>query len=211
MPLAVLLAALLLAAPVPQSAPQSARVVFSKSFPGSSPDYFEIELDASGNASYREARDDDSPLRFQLAAQDAAEIFGLAQKLDHFKHPLETKLKVANMGMKTLRYESGDLRSQTSFNYSEDLNARALVDWFEKIAETEQHRIALERAARFDRLGVNKVLVQLEISWDKKRILAPEQLLPMLDRIATQPNYVHIAKARAASLAERIRAGKPQN
>ncbi|MBI3693911.1 MAG: hypothetical protein HY238_03595 [Acidobacteria bacterium] len=190
------------------AAQSPARIVFSKSFPGSAPAWFAVELDETGKAVYRDAPDDDNPLRFELPAKDTREIFALAEKLEFFNRPLESKLKVANMGMKTLRYEKGDVRGGTKFNFSEDPDARALADWFEKISETEQHRIGLERTARFDRLGVNKALLQLESSWDKNRIVAPEQLLPILEKIATAQNYLHIAQARAASLAERIRAGK---
>ena len=45
-------------------------------------------------------------------------------------------------------------------------------DWFEKITETEMHLFNLERTVRFDKLGVNKTLLQLETSWDKRRLLA---------------------------------------
>lgn len=206
----LLLAALAVPLAAQSSAPP-ARIVFSKSFPGSSPAYYEIQLDQPGAAVYKEAPDDDDPLKFQLSPSDAGQIFALAQKLDLFRRPLESKLKVANMGMKTLRYESGDTRNEVKFNFSEDLDARALAEWFERMAETAQHRTALERAARFDRLGVNKALLQLEVAMDRKRIVAPEQLLPVLDKIATQQYQVHIAQARAASIAERIRGARSQN
>ncbi|HZS50601.1 MAG TPA: hypothetical protein VFA54_07065 [Bryobacterales bacterium] len=194
-----------------QGSPKAGRIFFSKSFPGSIPEYFAIEVEASGSATYRESPAEEDPLRFTLSASDTKEIFALAEKLQFFRKPLESKLKLANMGMKLFRYEDGPVRNEVKFNFSEDPNARALADWFEKIGETERHRIALERAARFDRLGVNKALLALEISWDNHRIVAPEQLLPVLDKIATQPNFVHIAQARAASLAERIRTGKTAN
>ena len=197
---------------LPTAAAQPAgRIFFSKSFPGSAPAYFEVALEQDGQAAYRESTDDDQPLRFQLSPADAQEIFGLAEKLQYFQAPLESKLRVANMGMKTFRYQSGQTRGEAKFNYSERLEARALLDWFEKIAETEQHLVALERTARYDRLGVNKALLLLDVSWDKNRIVAPEQLLPILDKIARGASYMHIAQVRAASLAERIRAGKPKN
>jgi hypothetical protein len=195
------------ALPAPQSA-AAGRIFFSKSFPGSVPACYEVIVESSGEALYREAPDDDQPLRFTLPPADAAAIFGLAGKLQFFSRPLESKLKVANMGMKTLRYEGPQGHGETRFNYSEDADARALVDWFERISETEQHLIALERTARFDRLGINKALLLLETSWDKNRIVAPEQLLPVLDRIARNKSLMHMAQARAASLAERIRARK---
>ena len=189
----------------------AAQIFFSKSFPGSSPAYFEIELDESGRVVYREAPDDDQPLRFDLPAKETKEIFALAEKLQFFQRPLESKAKVAMMGIKTLRYQGGATRGEQKFNYSEDPDARALADWFERISETEQHLITLERTARFDRMGVNKALLLLEAAWDKNRIVAPEQLLPVLDKIASQKVYLHMARSRAAALAERIRSGGPQN
>ncbi len=187
----------------------AAQIFFSKSFPGSSPAYFEVELDDAGKAVYREAPNDDDPLRFDLPAQDTRTIFGLAEKLGYFSRPLESKAKVANMGMKTVRYIAEGRQSEQKFNYSDDPDARLLADWFERISETVQHRINLERTARFDRMGVNKALLLLEASWDKNRIVAPGQLLPLLDKIANGKGYLHMAQARAAALAERIRAAKP--
>ncbi len=186
-------------------AQSTAEIFFSKSFPGSNPAYFEVQIDGAGKAVYREAPDDDQPLRFQLAAKDITEIFGLAEKLRFFARPLESKLKVAQMGLKTLRYQNADQRGEAKFNYSEDPDARALVDWFEKISESEQHLIQLQRTARFDRLGVHKALLLFESSLDRNRIVAAEQLLPILDKIAGQKIYLHMAQARAAALAERIR------
>jgi hypothetical protein len=203
--------ALLAAALLAQSpAPPAPSIFFSKSFPGSVPAYYEVLLEEAGPATYKEAPDDDQPLRFTLSPADAAAIFALAEKLQFFQRPLESKLKVANMGMKTFRYQGSQARGEAKFNYSEDPDARALADWFEKISETVFHRITLERTARFDRLGVNKALLLLEASWDKNRIVAPDQLLPILDKIANGKSYLHMAQARAASLAERIRAAKAQ-
>ena len=76
------------------------RIVFIKSFPGSMPAYVEISIDKSGAVSYKEAVDDDSPETFEFDAASTAQLFDLAAKLDHFSHPLESGLKVANMGMK---------------------------------------------------------------------------------------------------------------
>ena len=94
------------------------------------------------------------------------------------------------------------------FNYSLDPDAHAIADWFERIAETEQHFINLERAARFDKLGVYKAILGLEASHDRKRLVAPEQFLPLLDRVAKNDTYVHMARERAAALAEALRAPK---
>jgi len=184
------------------------RLFFSKSFPGSAPAYVEIALERNGNAVYKEAADDDQPVKFQVGETDTNAIFGLADKLGHFNHPLESPLKVAFMGMKTLRFDAGPERQEVKFNYSEDPDAQALLDWFERISETEQHVINLERTVKYDKLGVNEALLLVQISYERKRLVAPQQLLPLLDRVVKNDSYMHMARERAAGLAEAIRAAK---
>jgi hypothetical protein len=153
---------------------------------------------------------DDQPLKFKLSEAETAELFGLAGKLDYFKRPLESGLKVANMGVKTFRYENGAEKNEQKFNYATDENARLLLDWFERMVETEQHFINLERTVRFDRIGVNQALLDMAVSYEHKRLVAPEQFLPLLDRIAKNDAFVHIARERAASLADTFRALRPK-
>lgn len=197
--------ALALAAVQMLAASDTPRLLFSKSFPGSSPAYVEIVLDRTGNATYKEAVDDDQPLKFQISQSDTDAIFRLADKLGHFNHPLESPLKVAFMGTKTFRFESGPEKQEVKFNYSEDPDAQELMDWFERISETEQHIINLERVVKYDKLGVNEALLQLQISLEHKRLVAAQQFLPLLDRVVKNDSYMHIARERAASLAEAIR------
>ena len=185
------------------------RLFYSKSFPGSVPAYFQVTLDQNGDAEYREAPDEDNPLKFHLAEAETREVFGLAEKLDYFKRPLESLAKVAFMGMKTFRYENGEGKSEVKFNFSEDPQARELMDWFERMGESAEHRIELERTAKYDRLGVLKALLLLESAMDRKRLVGMDQYLPMLDRIANNEGYMHTARARAAEIAEAIRNPKP--
>ena len=126
--------------------------------------------------------------------------------LDYFKHPVDSGLKVAFMGTKTFRWEQGGEKHEVRFNYSEDLSARALWDWFERMTESAQHRIDLERAAKYDRLGVVKALNLLWSALDRKRLVGVEQYLPALDRIVKNETYMHTARARAAEIADTIRA-----
>jgi hypothetical protein len=196
----------LLAGSLPAAGPG---LFYSRSFPGSAPAYFEIALDSGGNAEYREAPDDDNPLTFRLGESDAGEVFGLAEKLAYFEHPLESHAKVAFTGTKTLRYVNGDRKSEVKFNYTEDPSARALTDWFERMGEAARDRIGLERAAKYDRLGVVDALLQIESAMDRKRLAALDQYLPALDRIVANEAYMNTARERAARIAAAIRHTKP--
>ena len=192
-------------AALPLLAGDGPRMIFSKSFPGSSPAYVEISVDKTGAAEYREDPKDDNPLKFQLTEADVAAMFSLGDRLDHFARPLESGLKVANMGMKTFRYEEGGKTREVKFNYSEDLEAKTLLDWFERISETERGLIELERSVRFDKLGVQDAILRIEVIRDQKRLVAEQQFLPLLDRVVKNESYLHMARSRAAALAESIR------
>lgn len=190
-------------------AADSPRLFYSKSFPGSVPAYAQVTVDKGGAVEYKEAPEDELPMKFKLTAAETEAVFGLAEKLNHFKNPLEAPLKVAFMGKKTFRWENGAEKSEQVFNFSMDVAAQQLLDWFERMSESAQARIDLERAAKYDRLGVDKVLRQLMASMDRKRLVGLEQFLPMLDRIANNESYMHTARAKAAEMAETIRKPEP--
>ncbi|MGC8794867.1 MAG: hypothetical protein ACP5U2_15920, partial [Bryobacteraceae bacterium] len=114
--------------------------------------------------------------------------------------------KLAFTGTKTFRYERGDERNEVKFNFSTNPDARSLWNWFERITESAQLLQRLERTARYDRLGVNQALLELEIAWDRKRLVAPQQFVAVLERISRNQAYMNIARERAARLLELFRA-----
>jgi len=180
------------------------RVTYTKSFPGSDPAYMAITVDKDGATTYRETKDEE-PETFKLEPGALQAIFDLADKLDHFKRPLESGLKVAKIGDKTFRWENGSEASEVKFNYSLDENAKLLQDWFERISESERAMMNLRRAIRFDKLGVNDAVLRVDTAWSQKRLLGREQFLPLLDRIAKNEGFVNLARDRAARLADTIR------
>jgi hypothetical protein len=190
-------------------AQDAARFFYSKAFPNSVPAYVQVTLEKNGEVEYRESPDDELPLKFKLTDAETAEVYGLVEKLDSFKRPVESGLKVAFMGTKTFRLEKGSQKSEVQFNYSEDVNAKSLWDWCERMTESAQHRINLDRAAKYDKLGVVKALDLLASAVERKRVVGLEQYLPTLDRIIKNESYMHTARARASEIAEFIRAGTP--
>ncbi len=202
--LTLALASLSLAA----TADGAARLVYSKSFPGSTPAWVEIVIEKAGAGTYRDDPKDDDPVKFELTAADIDQFFTLAQKLGNFGRPLESGLKIANMGMKTFRYEGPEGAHEVKFNYSEDPDARTLNDLFEQISETERAFINLERAVRFDKLGAQDAVLRVEALRDQKHLLPQTQFLPLLDRVAKNEVFLHMARDRAAALADAIRKPK---
>ena len=182
------------------------RISYSKSFPGSVPAYFAITIERTGTTSYNESEDPDNAEKIQLETSVVTDMCELADRLEHFKKPLESGLKVANMGEKTLRWEAGGDRSQAKFNYSTNEDAKLLTDRFERIAECTQTLLELRRAARHDRLGVNASVLKIQSMWNNKRLVGTAQFLPLLDQVAKDEAYIHMARERAAQVADAIRA-----
>ena len=191
-------AGLVLAADVP-------RVSYSKIFPGSDPAYMAITVDRTGAVTYKEAPDEEAET-FTLEADAVQSIFDLAEKLDHFKRPLESGLKVARTGDKTFRWDNGAETSEAKFNYSLDEDAKALQEWFEHVSESERALVLLRRAIRFDKLGVNDAVIRVDSVFAQKRLVGHAQFLPLLDRIAKNESFINLARERAARLAADMRA-----
>ena len=66
----------------------------------------------------------------------------------------------------------------------------------------------MKRAARHDKLAVHEVLINVEEYWMQRRLMGADQFLPLLDQIAQNEIYLHMARQRAAMLGEAIRASK---
>ena len=209
----VVLLAVWIALPGAASAAQgdgTGRVVtFTKEFPGSVPPFYSVTVRENGEAVYKTEPEDEQPIEFQLPADVASEIFTLAGKLGESpERTLESKRRVANMGKKTVELLEGGEQFATSFNHTEVPEALELLGLFERISATQQHAIRLEYLARFDRLGVVKALLQLEIDLDNGRLIGAEQLVPMLERIRTDRAIAQIAQGRAVQILGKIQAEK---
>ena len=203
---AIFIAFLFLAFPGLAYAADGPRVVYTKSFPGSTPAYESIVVERDGSAVYNETEDPDNAEKFRLEAPVLEKIFDLAAKLDYFKNSLESGLKVANLGRKTFVWEDGGAKSQSTFNYSLSEDARALTDIMENAAESIRMLIELRRVIRHDKLGVNETIVKIQAAWESKRLVGTPDFLPILDQVAANEALLHMARERAAQVADGIRA-----
>ena len=187
------------------------KITFTKSFPGSVPPYCFVQVSKDGALTYKESETDENPVLATMLQTNVDALFDMAAKLDHFKGPLESGLKVANTGKKTFRYEDANgTRTEAVFNYSTDVTAQQLLDKFEQIAESERAYLNLDRAVHFDKLGVNDALAEIESLWLRKELAAPDQFVPLLTRIATHESFMHLVRDRAARLKEGF-AAPPEN
>ena len=187
-----------------------AKLTFTKTFPGSIPEFCSVEIDATGALVYRESTNDAQPVKAQLPEASVTQLFDLAKNLEFFKNPIESGLKVANTGKKTFRYEGEDGKAtEVIFNYSTLEPAQKLLDRFEDIAATERAWSDLDRTVHFDHLGINDSLAQVESLWIGNHLAAPTQFIPLLNRITSHPSIMHLARERAARLKDEFAAPKP--
>jgi hypothetical protein len=191
-----------------QTPATGATITFRKVFKTSYPEFVEIQVSESGSATYdiRQLTDDPSPQTSQIATPIVQTIFELAGRLHNFEGiDLEMHRRIANLGQKTFRYQRGAETHSVTFNDPLDPSAAQLLNLFESLARQQTDLADLQRTMRYDRLGVNDVLRQVEKDYNQKLLLQPEQFLPWLDQLAADNHFIDIARERARTLAGRIR------
>lgn len=188
-----------------------ATITFRNIFKSSYPEFVEIKVNETGSGTYdiRQLDEDPSPQPLQISAPIAQRIFELAGKLHNFRGvDLNVHRKIANLGQKTFRYEKAGQVYEVTFNYTLDESATQLLAMFAGIAREEGDLSNLLRTMRYDRLGVNDVLLEIESDYNNKLFPEPHQLLPALDQLAADDKFIDIARQRARTLATRIRAAQ---
>lgn len=199
----------LLCVPLAQAAGSGAKLSYRRIFKSSSPEFIEIVVhqDADGaTCDIRQLADDPAAEGFEVSAELRAKIFDLAAKLDNFRGAdLDIHRKIANLGEKTFRWERGSEVHETKFNYTLNAAANELMQIFEGLARQQEHLSTLARRMKYDRLGVNDALLDLESDLNRSLLPEPQRLLPTLDQIGGDTRYVEVARQRARAMAERIR------
>jgi len=211
--LAMVLAVASIALAAPPQAPADtsvgqATITFRKVFKSSYPEFVEIKIDESGSGTFdiRQLEDTANPQPFEVGATLVGRIFALAAALHDFNGiDLELHRRLANLGEKTFRYEKDGETHEVTFNYTRDASATELLNIFEGLALQEQELSDLIHNLRYDRLGVNDVLVEMDDDYTHNLLPEPQRLLAALDQAAADENIVDIARRRARALAARIR------
>lgn len=183
-------------------------ITFRKVFKTSYPEFVEIKVTQSGSGTFdiRQLDDDPNPQSFEVSPALAQKIFDLAGKLHDFQGvDLEVHKRLANLGEKTFRYDNGAENHEATFNYTLDPNAAQLEILFEGLTREESDLADLQRTMRYDHLGVNDAVMQIQSDYETKQLPEPDRFLPLLDQLAANTQYIDIARDRARTLAGQIR------
>ena len=181
----------------------SPRIVYTRTLAGSVPEYLALSVSSDGSGSYegRKLSDPARPRSLKLSAATTQKIFSLASGLNNFRDSdLNSKKKVANLGLKTLTYESGGEKNQVQFNYTQQRQARDLVDLFEKVAGAEEAIDSLEYDIKYDPLSLPQELLSIQIALSHDDLAEAQLMAPSLEQISTNPRFLHVAQARAQEI-----------
>jgi hypothetical protein len=55
---------------------------------------------------------------------------------------------------------------------------------------------------------VNDAVLRIMAAWNDKRLVEQDDFLPLLDQVANNEVYIHMARERAARIADAIRASR---
>jgi len=186
-------------------------ITFTKTLKGSIPEYVAMSIDATGAGTYDSHKlgDPPSPRAMPISVSTTSQIFALAQSLNDFRGlNLESRHRVANLGLKTLAYDAGNGVSQVQFNYTENRVAQQLVDIFERISNVEERIGELEYDLKYDHLSLPQTLDEIEAGMDEHNLVEASLLLPTLEKISANPHLLHLAQARAQDIMQRIQQNK---
>jgi hypothetical protein len=204
----LLLLLLVTASALAGSPSDSPTIIYRKVFKSSYPEYVQIKVSQNGAATYdiRQLDEESEPVPFQINVPLVQRIFDLASKLHNFQGiDLDIHRRIANLGEKTFLYTKGAESHEVKFNYTLDDSATQLLNIFEGLTRQESDLSNLQRVMRYDHLGVNDAIAQIETDYNNKTLPEPERLLPALDQVSADDKFIDIARQRARALASRIR------
>lgn len=163
----------------------------------------------SGNGNPAEDGDGDSFRQdFTMSEANRQKIFEWAKAANYFQGQFEAKQKnVAKTGTKTLEYQAESVNNSTTYNYSPNPNIQQITKLFQSMATTLDYGRKLAYQYRFDKLGMDarlKELVDLQATGYAQELQA---IAPVLSKIATDPDMMHIARQEARALLKSANAG----
>ena len=195
----------------PAAAPASVRFSFdwSQGYPWQK---YTIDVQSDGKSHFDgtpqpDPTTDNGPHQqdFTMSEANRQKVFELAQRLNFFRGDFDSHLKhIAKTGVKTLQFESPQVKGSTTFNWSKDPDIQELTRLFQGIAATIEYGGRLAFQYRFDRLGMNQRMEELEKLQAGHQVEELGIIAPILRKIADDPNLMNISRESAQRLLRTI-------
>ncbi len=166
-------------------------------------------MNGKGTYDSHSLTDPPSPHPIRISADTTQRIFSLADFLDDFRGlNLDSRHRVANMGLKVFTYEAGTEINRVQFNYTENRAAQQLADILDKISNVEEQINQLEYDMRYDHLGLPQTLLQIQNGLYDHDYVEAALMIPTLEKISADSRYLHLAQVRAQEIVQRIQENK---
>ncbi len=167
-----------------------------------------VELDGNGKGQFyfSKRNEDEIKLPVTLRASAMQTLRGLFEKADFLNESMDfvSQRKVADMGLKTVRFGTGSRQREVVYNYTEDRFLQEITTFFENLCQQERALFEMDLALKYDRLGIPKKLDELDSSLNAKRVVAPERFAPVLEKIYADQTLMNLARKEAKKLLVRI-------
>ena len=172
---------------------------------------YSIKVQANGKAHFEgdpnaaEAGGGD-PFQQDLMVSEAnrQKIFDLAKKVNYFQGDFDYHKKIAQTGKKTLEYQSGAIHNSATYNWSQNPDLQSLTHIFQGVATTLDYGRKLAYQYRFDKLGMDARIRELEQLQQQGYIEELQAIEPILQKIADDPNLMRISRESAKHLLKSI-------
>jgi hypothetical protein len=184
------------------------KFVWQKSNLRGATESYGVEFDEKGAGKFHFKQKDQDLVEVSLVLKPSTvdSLLSLFQQSDFLNEGkgFVSGRKVADMGMKMIRFESGSKRREVTFNYTEDKTLQQIVNFFENLCQQERSLFEMDLALKYDRLGIPKKLDELERNLSAKRIVAPERFAPILERIYQDESLINYSRAEAKKILSKI-------
>jgi hypothetical protein len=145
--------------------------------------------------------------QFKLAPSECQQVFDLAKAANYFDGDFEFKKhKVAYSGDQWLGYFAPGVSHRTHFTFSENPSIQQLSTLFRGISATLEWESKLQHQRRYDKLGLNQSLSQMEQQAKSGWLKDLDAIAPLLSEIAADPQVMNIARQRAQRLLQMAQA-----
>jgi hypothetical protein len=191
-----------------------ATVTFTLDFPGSQPEHYSVQVDASGKARYESSgktfsdsdsdQTDNFDYEFTISPARRERIFVLSEKLNYFQNDLDShRKKMAFTGKKTLAYKDAQRSGESTYNYSSNLSVQELTELFQGLSATLEFGHRLEYDRRYQKLALADELKSMEELARNTPPVEIQAIAPILQQIVADPGVINVSRARAQRLLER--------
>ena len=184
------------------------RLMVSYDRPGLQVPHWQITVPLHGMAEYTgkpEKGSDPGQVLFRMSGTGRARL-GTLMGRTHNLQPCETHSKgLANMGTKEVEYAAADgTPVRCTFNFTDNKPLSEALDYMLAIAGTVQAGLELDRLHRYDRLGLDPVMIRLTEDAKTGHAVELGAIKPTLESLATDVAVLERVRTRAQQLLDMV-------